>query len=292
MRKIAVKLLRFRYVIPGLLALAVAGGLAYMFGPASALNQDTPDGCAACHTSINPSAGTAVMGAVVSDWKVSEHANSLDEPGSDNNDYCARCKSPFEGNPAWNLPPDDPDRPTERVEVDPDDWQGITCRVCHPPHDTPDFYTGEIIEGVGLFIGSQLEPDEDGGLQEAWIEITDPGRPADSHAAEQLCTEYCHTGSRHGVDWRGAGKHMREYAGLTCYDCHMAEVSGPVEPADGCDTCHAEKTTSHLYANHTWEPSAYPEDTCLREGCHSNKQVHWAEKASERSAHQPPGQVR
>ncbi|NIN66002.1 MAG: hypothetical protein GTO63_15180, partial [Anaerolineae bacterium] len=56
-------------------------------------------------------------------WKTSEHALSLDDPGHDDNAYCARCKSPFE----WF------DGATRDDIVPEDEWQGITCGVCHPP---------------------------------------------------------------------------------------------------------------------------------------------------------------
>ncbi|UCF08614.1 MAG: hypothetical protein JSW28_02685 [Thermoplasmata archaeon] len=196
----------------------------------------TPEECAECHYGD----GAHLMPAVVGDWEESEHALSYDD-GDGANDYCARCKSPLEFNPDSGYGNNNP--------IPPEEWQGITCNVCHTPRIDGHRELGNYIPGSGN--PEDAETWEDVEAMYVFVE----------HENE-LC-EYCHEGSRHeSVFLPGIGRNMYK-KGVTCVDCHMPDV-----------------TTENFRdrKSHTWE--IYPEESCgiNREDCHPNKDGDWAQK--------------
>jgi hypothetical protein len=196
------------------------------------------DDCAGCH--FYP--GTAVMPAMVDQWEESNHANS--NHGYNANTYCAECHSPFQADPAATH--------SENEPVPIEEWQGVTCGACHPPHDLRVEW--------GTPIGNYDIEAED------WI-------PRYEEDANALC-EYCHTGSRHEKEFQGYGSIM-DKKDVTCVDCHMAKA--PTDPAYG------DYTNRH---SHTFEVD--PEFSCGldNEDCHDNHNLNWAEKQVQKGIHE------
>jgi hypothetical protein len=179
------------------------------------------------------------MPEVVDDWYESNHANS--NSGYNANTYCAECHAPFQADPDATHSDNDP-VPTE-------EWQGVTCGACHPPHNLRLEW--------GTPMGNYDIETQD------WI-------PVYEEDADALC-EYCHTGSRHEKEFQGYGKSMHK-KDVKCMDCHLAEV--PDETPRG----------GHL--SHTFD--VYPEFSCglENEDCHPNHKLDWAEKQIEKGMHE------
>jgi nitrate/TMAO reductase-like tetraheme cytochrome c subunit len=191
------------------------------------------DACASCHYP----AGAAVMPVVTAEWKTSDHALSYDE-GSGANTYCASCKAPFNADPAATYGNNDP--------VAEEDWMGITCGACHPPHNLRVEW--------GTPIGTYDVAEDD------WS-------PVYHDNMDDLCT-HCHEGARHeSVFTPGFGRNMFK-KGVTCVDCHM-----PVVPGDD---------TYRDHVSHSFD--IIPAYSCGTENtdCHDNKDEDWAIKQLEK----------
>jgi predicted CxxxxCH...CXXCH cytochrome family protein len=181
----------------------------------------------ACHggTSVNPLSSFDNASLT---WVNSKHAQSLVEPGSDNNVYCARCKSPLN----YNVSIPDP----KNVTIAPEDWQGIQCRICHN-------------------IMNISYSNSTGGKPLAFYNATASSLAGYSvydsvHNATELC-EKCHTGSSH--DSKYAGTH-KDTVGFDCASCHLNttrvadggfnnkshsfEVKNAYTGVTGCEVCH------------------------------------------------------
>jgi hypothetical protein len=194
------------------------------------------------------------MPAVVADWKTSEHALSYDG-GSGATTYCASCKSPRQADPAATYPGD---------PVPPEDWEGVTCGACHPPHDLR----------VTLFGALAIyTPGADPDLEGSWTDI--PELDEDAVEAQALCTN-CHSGPRHGITFAQGYPRTMEKKGVTCFDCHMSEREAE-NPDDGYVS----------YLSHSWNPLEDVAATCglNRDACHSNHDEQWAEKELEKGIH-------
>jgi hypothetical protein len=177
------------------------------------------------------------MKDVVDSWEVSGHANS--NHGYNANTYCAKCHSPFQADADAKHDDNDP--------ISDEDWAGVTCSACHPPHDLrvkwgTDLGTYDIKSGE-------------------WSPVYKK-----DHA--DVCLQ-CHNGDdpegRHYIgEFQGFGKSMLKQIG--CEGCHMPKVDAGngefqshafVKP-DGANSCGTGF-------------GADPD-------CHPNKDLDWAQK--------------
>jgi formate-dependent nitrite reductase cytochrome c552 subunit len=220
----------------------MALGLVVMLPMGMTMGDGTPPGdttaadyCGSCH--FNPT-----MKEVVDEWKTSNHANSFH--GYNGNTYCASCHSPFQADPGATHSDNDP--------VPIEEWEGVTCGACHPPHDLRVEW--------GTPIGNY---DVDAG---EWV-------PVYEEDADDLC-EFCHTGSRHEKEFQGFGTVMHKK--INCIDCHMPDVSSTTRP---------EKHRTHEFPI----PDAdNVEETCGldNDDCHPNHKEDWAVKQIEKGIHE------
>ncbi|GAH41606.1 unnamed protein product, partial [marine sediment metagenome] len=175
----------------------------------------------------------------------------------------ARCMSPFQYDPATNY--------TSNYLIPEDEWQGITCAVCHNPH------TNELT----LYNGT------------GWEEpLSDPS---------DLCTA-CHSGSHHETGW-GESAHSNTFGdhqnNTYCAGCHSpynyeemynetTETSygnkkGVLEEdwfSIGCIVCHDQHTLEVALWNGTGreDPIDNPSDLCV--SCHrKHGETGWDESA-------------
>lgn len=202
-----------------------------------AYDRTESDRCGGCHR--NPG-----MPFVTQTWLNSGHANSF----KGGNTYCAKCHSPLQGDPEATRGDNDP--------VAFEDWQAVTCGVCHPPHDLRDGdpENGEVgVIGIYLIGGDPAEVD-------SW-------KPVES--ANELC-ENCHSreGRHNRIEFQGFGTAM-DQNGVECVDCHMAKVENYVAE---------DETERHA---HDMSPTANFPDSCF-DGCHDNKTAEWALKQIEK----------
>ena len=233
-------------IMMGLLASIVMLGVTVV--TAMAQDRTEADYCAAsCH--FYP--GSVVMPFTGDTWLMSDHAWS--NHGYNSNTYCAKCHSPFEADPAATYPTSQP--------VPPEEWQGVTCGVCHPPHD--------LREQWGTPIGNfDIETQE-------WF-------PVYEENADDLCT-HCHQGTRHGPEpeYQGFSTAMHK-KDVSCMDCHLAKVPNPLDPG--------RMTRSHTF--HVTDNLPYSCGT-VEGGCHDNKTTAWALKQINKGkmhGKEPPGQ--
>jgi hypothetical protein len=155
-----------------------------------------PEYCAGCH--FPP--GNVVMPEVVDDWYESDHANSYAPFLA--NTYCAQCHSPFQADATADHDQNDP--------VARKDWQGVTCGVCHPPHDLRVEW--------GTPIGTyDIESEE-------WSPVYEENQ-------NDVCLQ-CHSG-----DSQGYGNIMSKKIG--CVGCHMQEVDNDVTGVEGEHISHS-----------------------------------------------------
>jgi hypothetical protein len=184
-----------------------------------------------CTLTCHDRNGVQKIDEAANSWNQSKHARSIEEPGTDNNMSCAKCKSPTN----YNVSTPDPKNTTIAAS----NWQGIQCRVCHNIHDR------KMSRPIG---GDPL----------AYYNATASslaGSPVYEtvHNATELC-EKCHTGSSH--DSKFAGTH-KDAVGFDCASCHlnttfnknethMFEVKNTTSGVEGCEVCHDS-------ADHTWQ---------------------------------------
>jgi formate-dependent nitrite reductase cytochrome c552 subunit len=189
---------------------------------------------------MGPGPAFKLMDVVAVEWSESAHANSYHtgDHGNDNT-YCARCHSPFQADPAATYTDNDP--------VAAEDWEGVTCSSCHGPHTS----TGRVTGNYDIVTGQYI----------------------DRHGDFDALCEYCHTGSRHGIEYQGFGKIMHKKTDLGCVDCHM--------PEDDTYVRDGEEKDIH---SHSFQPNAA---SCGLDDpdCHPNHTDDWAEKQIEKGIH-------
>lgn len=176
------------------------------------------------------------------EWEQSEHADTFDN-GLGANTTCARCKSPKNWDPSQEVAALEaldcgsckrvPGAPRPELEsgspVSLDDWQDITCEICHIQEG--DSVTAEIA---------------------FWDQTS--GTYQDVESVNELCA-HCHEG-RHGFEvveeqraspahqnWDCTKCHGNHGKSSSCTDCHNpAEGSGASEharhPSVNCTGCH------------------------------------------------------
>jgi hypothetical protein len=209
-----------------------------------------------CHGS-GTSTSTSIDNASIT-WVNSKHAQSLEAPGSDNNVYCARCKSPPNYNasiPAkWSPGVID----QKNVTIAASDWQGIQCRICHDIHYPKysnsmggfplAFYNATASSPLGYSVYDQV------------------------HNATELC-EKCHSGN----NGRNFGGTHKDTVGFDCASCHLNttsvskggfnnkshsfEVMNVYTGVKGCEVCHKA-------ADHTFEFTSDHTGKVTCEACH------------------------
>jgi len=174
------------------------------------------------------------MPYVVDKWLESKHAQSYGV--YQGNTYCAKCHAPFQADPNADHADKDP--------VSSDEWQAVTCGVCHPPRS------------LRIEWGTTI------GVYDITTEEYSPLLVDDSNA---LCTN-CHTGLRHSQDFQGYGQVMFHKKEVQCIDCHMPKT--PV--ADDLK----------YRAAHDFNVAANLPYSCgtIAGGCHSNHKESWALK--------------
>lgn len=198
--------------------------------PLFAYDYSEAENCAACH--IPPGAH---MAYVVDRWYESAHAQSyMSYLG---NTYCATCHSPFQADPSATH--------SANEAIPEEQWEAVTCAVCHPPHDL------RVEWGTPIAL---------------YDVASDSYSPVALEDANMLC-EQCHTGERHSREFQGFGNTMMHKKGVRCIDCHMAKVPLPVEGLPD--------RASHDFAV---APNLPYSCGTIVGGCHSNKKVEWAEK--------------
>lgn len=250
-----------------MVCLALLVGIALIAAPALAQqNTEEADGCADCHSPRG-----AHMHWVVDTWYDSRNKGPDNWSSRKSNSYCAKCHSPFEGDPYATR--------QNRADVPQADWQAITCGSCHPPHDLRvmwDTPIGNYVVGEPREVPNpDYDPDDDDSdeyipNEDAWIPRYE-GR-----GGNDLCA-YCHNGSGHAdlKEFQGYGKAM-ERQGVNCWDCHMPKV--PNDAVDRLLRTHefpppevlfmpVEEGGMLMYSCGTYEG-----------GCHSNKTELWALK--------------
>jgi hypothetical protein len=161
------------------------------------------DLCTACHSGSRHGTG----------WEESAHANTYHSGTDHDNDnsYCARCVSPFQYDPDVN-------RTTADI-VPADEWEAITCIVCHDQHSLE----------LALFNGT--------GREEPLEKSTD------------LC-ESCHYGSRHGTGWEESA-HATNYHNGTGHDNDNSYCARCVSPLQYDP--NVNRTTADLVPEAEWE---------------------------------------
>jgi len=189
-----------------------------------------------------PTASADELEKAQAEWEITGHSDTYDN-GLGADTTCARCKSPLNWDPSQDLAaqaaldcgsckrtPGAP-RPAlaEGVPVPEDEWESVTCAVCHVP-------VGDTFEKTISFWNQEL------GLYEP-IEST-----------SELCAK-CHEG-QHGFEvveeqlesdahsgWECTACHGNHGMPASCTDCHNPTVgSGAPEharhPSVNCTGCH------------------------------------------------------
>lgn len=199
------------------------------------------DGCASCHYYPDQD---KVQGEIVDEWKESSHGNSYGS--SNSNTYCAKCHSPFQADPEATHSNHDP--------VPQEEWQGVTCSSCHPPHSK----RVEWGTPIGYYDVAEQE----------WT-------PVYEGDTNELCT-HCHESWRHESIFSPGPGNTMEKKGVECIDCHM-----PVVPTEGTDKDHR----SHNW--HILESTDNPEYSCglERSECHDSHDADWAAKQIDKGIH-------
>jgi hypothetical protein len=214
------------------LALVILVPIGMSLGGQPSGDTSEADYCASCH--YNPA-----QVDIANEWKASAHGNSyLPFLG---NTYCASCHSPFQADPDATHGDNDP--------IPLDEWEGVTCGACHPPHDLRVEW-GTPIGNYDVAAGE-------------WV-------PVYEEDANDLC-EFCHSGSRHEKEFQGYGTIM-DKKDVQCIDCHMPVVPG--------------KESDKEHRSHDFE--VYPEYSCGldNDDCHDNHKEGWAEKQIEKGIHE------
>ena len=188
-------------------------------------NQSEADGCAGCHY---PSG--AHMKPVVDKWKAGPHSRTFGR--IQGNTFCARCHAPFEADPGASYMNNSP--------VKLEDWQSVTCGVCHPPYPRPS-----VIARYDVDTGEYV--------------------PLDLADADELCVG-CHSGERHRVEFGKIGRKCVEKGGARCIDCHMPKVPWSSDPSVPMRASHDFKVEGNL------PYSCGVNGT----GCHGGRDVQWA----------------
>lgn len=180
--------------------------------------------CAGCHEDPK-------MAFVAGKWVQSAHANSY---GADQgNTFCAQCHSPFQADTHASA--------AANTKIAVEEWQGVTCSVCHP---------------------AQAKMDEWGTPIAIFDVATESYTPVALGDANQLCF-HCHNG-RHAARFEGPGLRMIEL-GVRCIDCHMAKI------ASGQDTvADAAAHDLRVEANLPYSCGLVPG------GCHNGQPESWA----------------
>ncbi len=216
------------------------------------------DLCTACHSGSHHDTG----------WGESAHANTY-HPGENDNSYCARCVSPFQYDPDVNR--------TTADTVPEDEWEAITCIVCHDPHTLE----------IALFNGT--------GREEHLEDPTD------------LCTS-CHSGSHHDTGW-GESAHAKTYhpgsndnsycarcVSPLNYDPSVNRTTADTIPEDdwtaiGCIICHDPHTLELALFNGTEREEHVEKSADLCTACHSGSHhgTGWEESAHAKTYHNGTG---
>ncbi len=172
------------------------------------------------------------VAAAIAIWEQSGHARTYDN-GIGADTTCARCKSPFNWNPAApaadaaldcasckRVPGEERPLLQGSVPVPEEEWQHIGCPVCHEPvadsyRITPAFWN----QRLGIY-----EPVE---------------------SSEELCA-HCHEG-QHGFEVTEEVGADRAHRGWQCLDCHH-----PHGDDIRCQDCHdvSSGAGAEAHANH------------------------------------------
>jgi hypothetical protein len=181
--------------------------------------------CAACHE--NPK-----QAFVAAKWSESGHANSYGTVQG--NTYCAQCHSPFQADANATKTNNQP-IPTEQ-------WQAVTCSVCHPPQEKMTEW------------GSPI------ALYDIATKTYSPLALADANI---LCLN-CHNGSLYAPKFGDAGLLMMQ-TGVRCIDCHMSQITS-VNRTEGQAAAHDFKVEANLPSSCGLGPG----------GCHGGNTNAWA----------------
>ncbi len=164
-------------------------------------------------------------------WSQSGHANSYGV--SQGNTFCAQCHSPFQADASATANNNKP------IAVE--QWQGVTCSVCHPPQDKINQWGTPI------------------ALYDVATRTYTPLALAD---ANLLCLN-CHNGA-HAPGIGGAGLLMMQ-SGVRCIDCHMAKIASGNRSV-GEAAAHDFKVAANLPNSCGLAPN----------GCHASGTQAWA----------------
>jgi hypothetical protein len=193
--------------------------------------------CAACHE--NPK-----MAFVAAKWSQSAHAHTYGV--SEGNTFCAQCHSPLQADAGATA--------TDNQAIPVEQWQGVTCSVCHPPEDKRAQW------------GTPL------GLYDVATRTYTPLALAD---ADLLCLN-CHNG-RNAPRFGDAGLRMMQ-RGVRCIDCHLARIASG-DGNGGTAPAHDFKVVANLPASCGLVPG----------GCHAGGTQEWAlEKIGSGAIHGNP----
>ncbi len=161
-------------------------------------------------------------------WNQSKHARSYEGAG-DNNAYCAKCKSPTQ----YNLSAAYANRTS--YTIDPSNWQGIQCRICHNLHN--DTYSGNGTPPVYIAFYNTTATLLTGNVT------------YDSVPNATILCQNCH------YNRNFAGVH-KDTVGFDCANCHANktlsnynhtfEVKNTTSNVEGCAVCHNS-------ADHIWQ---------------------------------------
>jgi hypothetical protein len=180
----------------------------------------------------NTIASPAEVAAAMALWEQSEHAHTYDG-GLGADTTCARCKSPFNWDPAAPAAEAAQDcasckrvpgeaRPVlESGEpVSQDEWRNIDCSICHEP------------VGNSYRIAPSI-----------WNQELGVYEPVES--SDELCA-HCHEG-RHGFEVAEEVRASEVHQGWACLDCH-----NPHGDDISCSDCHdtMEDGSAEVHNNH------------------------------------------
>ncbi|MFW6063680.1 MAG: hypothetical protein ACOC9V_05825 [Chloroflexota bacterium] len=208
--------------------------------PAAAPDPDATPAPAA--TPTGHVATQAELDAAYEEWEASEHAHTFDG-GMGANTTCAKCKSPLNWDPsqeeAQQLALDcgsckrEPGAPrpdlAEGVPVPEEEWQHITCDVCHMPAGD-SFYTG-----IAFW-------NQESGRYEEVADVDD------------LCAR-CHEG-QHGFRVIEEQEATAIHGEMACTECHGAHGAD-----SACTDCHDPTVGPGAF-----EHERHPSVACS--GCH------------------------
>ncbi len=184
-----------------------------------------------CHNGTG--SGQPSIEEEVISWNLSKHARSYEGAG-DNNAYCAKCKSPTQYSNSSN---------NKNMTINPSDWQGIQCRICHNLHN--DTYSGNGTPPINISFYNTTATLKAGSV--VYDQISN---------STVLCQK-CHSNR----DFAGVHK---DTVGFECTDCHanstfndethLFEVKNTTSGKTGCEVCH-DATSAHSnfieYSIHT-----------------------------------------